>query len=262
MRHWLNSSVIIAVTLVASAAASVAVAQSGLTTERAGLGLKARTDAPAPRADLALGGNVAQLWQVTRSSDFALYGGMRDAPRLGLQAAESYGGIVYFVSGGWGSSLEAGYVQDTLDSPRRYSLGGQMHTALSDGRTLSVGLKYRVFDTDSGPRSGMPGDTPAAHGYTLAPSRVPGGAFGPSYQLQMSYQHSSTSAFGLALGREVETFTPHLDTAGAGPRQLTFTGQHWLTPSWALSYDVLSSDPANPLRFQGVGLRLGVRYRF
>lgn len=262
MGYSFKPLMVTAVTLIASAAAGVAVAQSGLSTERGGLGLKARTDASTPLADPALGGEATRVWQAARSADYALYGGMRDAPRLGLRAAESYGGIVYFLSGEWGSSLEAGVVPDTLDSPRRYSLSGHMHTALSDGRTLSVGLKYRVFDTDSGLRSGIPGDAPAAHGYTLAPSRVPGGAFGPSYQLQMSYQHSSTSAFGLALGREVETFTPHLDTAGAGPRQLTFTGQHWLTPSWALSYDVLSSDPANPLRFQGVGLRLGVRYRF
>jgi hypothetical protein len=41
-------------------------------------------------------------------------------------------------------------------------------------------------------------------------------------------------------------------------------GQHWLTPAWALSYDVLYNDPANmsTLRLQGLGLRMGVRYRF
>ena len=252
---------VIAISLAASATASVAIAQSGLTAERFGLGLKASSDASASLHDLAFGSEAAQVWQATRSSEFALIGGVRDAPRLGLRAVESYSGIVYAPPGGWGSSFEAGFAQDTLDSPRRYSLGGQMHTALSDGRTFSVGLKYRAFDADSGLRPGISGETPGAHAYTLAPLRMPGSTFGPSYQLQMSYQHSSTSAFGLALGREVETFTPYLDASGTG-RQLTFTGQHWLTPSWALSYDVLSSDPANPLRFQDFGLRLGVRYRF
>ena len=43
-------------------------------------------------------------------------------------------------------------------------------------------------------------------------------------------------------------------------RQFSFTGQHWLTPSWALSYDILSHDVASPLKLQG--LRLGVRYRW
>jgi hypothetical protein len=76
----------------------------------------------------------------------------------------------------------------------------------------------------------------------------------------MNYQHSIASSFGLALGREVETFTPFHDSASSGARQLSFTGQHWLTPSWALSYDLLSQDAASPLRLQG--LRLGMRYRF
>ena len=50
-----------------------------------------------------------------------------------------------------------------------------------------------------------------------------------------------------------------LTWTGAGLRQFSFTGQHWLTPSWALSYDVLSSDPSS---FRLQGLRLGARYRF
>jgi hypothetical protein len=256
-----KSSKVIAILVAASTAANIVHAQSGLTAERFGLGLKARSEAAVYPHDSGFGGEAAQIWQATRTSEFALIGGMRDAPRLGLRAVESYGGIVYARPGGWGSSLEAGFSRETLDAPRRYSLGGQMHTALSDGRTFSVGIKYRAFDVDSGLRPGLAAETPAAHAYTLAPLRVPGTPLGPSYQLQMSYQHSSTSAFGLALGREVETFTPYLDASGNG-RQLTFTGQHWLSPSWALSYDVLSSDPANPLRFQGLGMRLGVRYRF
>lgn len=230
-------------------------------TERSGLGLKAGTVTSAVPTDPAQGSESAQVWQSTRPSEFALIGGVRDAPRLGLRAVESYGGIAYTAPGGWRSSLEAGFARDTAESARRFSFSGQVHTALGNGRTFSVGLKYRVFDADSGLRPGAWSEGPAAHAYTLAPLHTSGAVFGPSYQLQMSYQHSSTSAFGLALGREIETFTPYLDASGAA-RQLTFMGQHWLTPSWALSYDVLSSDPANPLRFQGVGLRLGVRYRF
>ena len=93
------------------------------------------------------------------------------------------------------------------------------------------------------------------------PLRQPGAGFAPSYQLQMSYQHSAASTFGLALGREVETFTPFLDSSSSSQRQFAFTGQHWLTPSWALSYDLQPHDITSPLRLQGL-LRLGVRYRF
>jgi hypothetical protein len=239
MSSTIKCSVRLAVALAISALAGASVAQSGLMTERFGIGLKARTDSSADPIDAALGSESARVWQITRPPQITLISGVRDAPRMGLRAVESYGGVAYTARSGWGSSFEAGFAQDAPESARRYSFGGQMHTALSNGRSLSVGLKYSVFDTDSGARPVALSDGPAAHAYTLAPLHTPGAAFGPSYQVQMSYQHSSTSAFGL-----------------------TFMGQHWLTPSWALSYDVLTSDLANPLRLQGVGLRLGVRYRF
>jgi hypothetical protein len=227
----------------------------------AGLGLRSQTDiAPVP-ADLAFGSEAAHIWQTRRSFDYLLYSGARAAPDFGLRAAESYGGIVYSLPGGWGSSIEAAYVQESPLSPRRYALTGQLHASFSEGRMLSVGLKYRVRDTDSGPGYGMAGEMPTGNGYALLPSRLYGAGLAPSYQLQMSYQHSASSTFGLALGREVETFTPFLDTNGPGPRQVMLTGQHWLTPSWALSYDLQPQDAASPLRLQGL-LRLGVRYRF
>ncbi|HET9404841.1 MAG TPA: hypothetical protein VFO57_09685 [Burkholderiales bacterium] len=227
----------------------------------AGLGLRSQADMAPVSADLAFGSEAAQVWQTMRSLDYSLYGGARAAPNFGLRAAESYGGIVYSLPGGWGSSLEAAYVQGSPASPRRYALTGQLHASFSEGRTLSVGLKYRVRDADSGPGYGMAGDMPTGNGYTLLPSRLSGAGLAPSYQLQMSYQHSASSTFGLALGRDVETFTPFLDTIGPGQRQVMFTGQHWLTPSWALSYDLQPQDAASPLRLQGL-LRLGVRYRF
>jgi len=227
----------------------------------AGLGLTTQAGTAAAPADLAFGGEATQVWQMTGRSEYSLFGGMRDAPNVGLRAAESYGGIVYSLPGGWGSSLEAGYAGESAFATRRYSLTGQLHASFSEGRALSVGLKYRVLDTDSGMRYGATGEMPVTNGYTLTPSRQAGAGFAPSFQVQMSYQHSAASTFGLALGREVETFTPFLNLGASDQRQFMFTGQHWFTPSWALSYDLQPQDIASPLRLQGL-LRLGVRYRF
>lgn len=252
MRYPPQLTVLILTALVPGAATG----QAGLSLERAaGLGLKSQASVAAVPADPAFGGAATHAWQALRASDYALYGGS-EPRRLGLRAAESFGGIVYS-SGGWGSSLEAGYLHETPLAPRRYSLTGQVHTSVSEGRTLSVGLKYRAPDMEAGSRYGMPGEM-SANGYTLAGPRPYGVAYAPSYQLQMSYQYSAAGAFGLAWGREVETFTPFSELSG--PRQFAFTGQHWLTPTWALSYDLLPPDLASPLRMPG--LRLGVRYRF
>ena len=238
-------------------ASSVASAQVGLSHDHTGLGLKLQSRAA---ADWAFGGEAAHTWQALSKNDYALYRGTRDMPQSGVRASETFSGIVHSYSGGWGSSFETSYVQESLVAPRSYALSGQLHNELSDGRILSVGLKYRVYDTDNLSRFGMAGESAIGYGYTLAPYRLPGAAYAPSYQLQFSYQHSAASTFGMALGRDVETFTPHFDLPSSGPRQFSFTGQHWLTPSWALSYDLMSQDATSLLRLYG--LRLGVRYRF
>ena len=233
---------------------------AGLSIERSGLGLKPPGVSQPAAGDLAPRSELAPGMPTVEYRDVA-YGGVRDIGRLGLPTStESYIGLYSPVSDAWGASLEVGVIQGSMWTPRRYSVSGQLHTAFSADSGLSLGLKYRVYEADLGARSGSPGDIAAANGYTLAPPRIPGGAFGPSYQLQLSYQYSAATVFGLALGRELETFTPGLDLAGTSLRQLSFTGQHWLTPSWALSYDVLSNDAANPFRLQG--LRFGIRYRF
>ena len=222
-----------------------------------GLGLRGEGRVSTPLAE-ALSGGDASLWQ-PRRSDFSLFGGARDLPAFGLGPAEAYSGVAYALPRGWGSSsLEAAYAHESPFAPRRYAVAGQLRTEVgtTPGRALSAGIKYRIYDTETGARSPVESVTP--NGYSLATSREPG------YQLQFSYHHSAASSFGLALGRDVETYTSSFDPTSSAPRQLTFMGQHWLTPTWALSYDVLYNDPANmsTLRMQGLGLRLGVRYRF
>lgn len=240
--------------LAAAGVAGHCVAQ-GLSPQTSGIGLRTEGRSSAPLAE-ALSASEAALWQ--SRPDFTLFGGARDLPAFGLGPAEAYSGVAYALPRGWGSSsLEAAYAQESLFAPRRYAVSGQLRTEVgtTPGRALSAGIKYRVYDTETG--RGPLEPTPH-NGYSLATPREPG------YQLQFSYHHSETSSFGLALGRDVETYTSSFDPTSTAPRQLTFMGQHWLTPTWALSYDVLYNDPANmsTLRLQGLGLRLGVRYRF
>jgi hypothetical protein len=247
------------VLVLAALAPVIAAGQAGLSFERAaGLGLKSEpVEFPAPPLS-TFGDTGTQAWLGLRAGagDYALYGG-HDVPRLGLRPAESHAGVVYAASG-WGTSLEAAYTTLPGLAAGRYAVTGQMHTSLSEGRTLNVGLKYRLYESDPALRSGLPPEMAATSGYSLAGPR--GFAYSQGYQVQMSYHYSAAGAVGLALGRDVETFTPFADLTGSGPRQLSFTGQHWLTPSWALSYDILSHDVASPLKLQG--LRLGVRYRW
>jgi hypothetical protein len=253
MRQRIGLSVI-AVALVAAGAAGISAAQR-LSPDGLGPGLRPHPGAIVEPISTT---ESLPLLQPKQSSDFTLYGGARELPAFGLGRAETYSGVAYALPWGLGTSLEAIYTQESRFAPRRYAVAGELRTELGgSGRALSAGIKYRVYDTEALARAGIV-DQPIANGYSLAASRDPG------YQLQFSYQHSAVTSFGLALGRDVETYTSSFDPAVAAARQLTFMGQHWLTPAWALSYDLLYNDPANmsALRLQGLGLRLGVRYRF
>jgi hypothetical protein len=255
MRQRFHLSVI-SLALVAAGAASLCAAQSGLSARTTGVGLRAEGRA-SPPLDPLFSAEAPSPWQ-PKGSDFALFGGARDLPAFGLGPAEAYSGVTYALPRGWGSSsLEAAYAQESRFAPRRYAVAGEVRTELSaPGRALSAGIKYRIYDTDTAGRG--PIEPAVTNGYSLTAARD------PAYQLQFSYHHSAASSFGLALGRDVETYTSSFDPANTAPRQLTFMGQHWLTPVWALSYDVLYNDPTNmsTLRLQGLGLRMGVRYRF
>lgn len=258
MRHRFGITLTaLALTVAAALQPITCAAQALLSHERGGLGLRQPTG---PGANTESGSEARQPWLVRQPSDITLFGGARELTRGGLGAAEAYGGVVYTFSRSWGSSLEAAYAPESPLVPRHYALTGEVRTALSDRKALSVGIKYRIYDADFG----VPGDPAPVNGLGLEPSRGLGASYAAGYQLQFGYQHSAFTLFGLALGREMESYAAAFDPATPYPRQLSFTGQHWLTPSWAVSYDVLSGDLGipNPTRLQGMGLRLGVRYRF
>src|SRR5262249_49090344 len=123
----------------------------------------------------------------------AAYGGMRERTRLGLMASESYSGFGYSFSDRLAASLELAPMESTLFTPRRYSLSGQLQTAFATGNGLSLGLSYRVYDPDYAVRPGATPEMASNNGYSLVPVRTPGTGLGPSYQLQLHYQYTSTT---------------------------------------------------------------------
>lgn len=235
--------------LCAIAVTGVAAAQIGLGNDRGGLGLRPSNPDPTAAPGTVFTGRQPS------SLDYELYRGVREVPRAGSLASETFSGVTYSLSRRWESSLEAGVVPESASAPRRYSLAGQLGTALSGGQSVSVGLKFRHYDTTSGVQPYRALQSGIGGAYALTPSTLDS-----SYEVRLNYRYSGSSSFGLALGRDLETLTPGLDSAANGERQLMFTGQHWLTPSWGLTYDLLSDEPGMSMRVQG--LRLGVRYRF
>ena len=224
-----------------------AAAQIGLWSNSAGLGLRPSA-AAAPQAPVDPD-PAAQ----SSSPDFTLYRGTRESQRSGVVSSENYSGVAHPLTQRWGSSFEAGVIPESVTAPRRYSLSGEVGAVLAKDHTLSVGLKFRHYDSASAtqPYSALNG----GNGYALAPS-----SFDSSYEVRLNYRYGESSSFGFALGRDLEALTPGLASPFNGERQFMFTGQHALTPNWGLTYDLLSDEPGLSMRVQGV--RLGIRYRF
>ncbi|MCC7484539.1 MAG: hypothetical protein IT529_06075 [Burkholderiales bacterium] len=244
-----------------AALSACAHAQSGLSLERSGLGLKqpALTGNRAGAHFAAGEDGLPVAARAAMAGPRLYFGGVREMARLGYTVHELFGGIAYPMSKALAASLELAALDPTPLSPRRYSLTGELYTPFASGGGLALGLAYRFHDATLPLRAGMAIEPAALNGYTLAPGRARGLGLAPSYQLQLHYRYNPATTFGLVLGRELETFASGFDPSVTGLRQLSFTGQHWLTPSWALSYDVLSDDPGS---FRLQGLRFGVRYRF
>ncbi len=82
------------------------------------------------------------------------------------------------------------------------------------------------------------------------------------HRFQLNYHYTGRSSFGLAYseGRDFDAFGPAQGFAGIDTRNWSLGGQHWLTPSWALTYRLVNQDPSGYYRRQG--LRLGIRHDF
>ena len=101
-------------------------AQAGLSPEHWGLGLKPQFAGATVVADSVQGSESTRLWQARSKPDFSLYAGARDLTPFAMRPAETYGGIAYVFRQGWGSSLEAGYTQESPFAPRRFAVAGQV----------------------------------------------------------------------------------------------------------------------------------------
>lgn len=189
------------------------------------------------------------------------YSGTRSAPALGAPNGQVVGGMLYPLAGNWFSTIESSVDVPSARPFRAYGLVGQVHRALPGGFDMSLGLHYNV--SESGWSRSQAHD-PVALG-TRAWSLYPPGLSSSStagYELRLNYRYGERNTLGLTYGSGAESdYTRQfLGMQPGDSRQFGVTGEHWLTPDWALNYGVMASEQIGPHR--GQGLRLGIRYRF
>jgi long-subunit fatty acid transport protein len=96
----------------------------------------------------------------------------------------------------------------------------------------------------------------------LPPERADSGAQQLGYQLQLNYLYGERNTVALTYNsrRELDQYRLASDPLSSDAWQLSLTGEHWFSPSWALRYDIPTPESSGVVWRQG--LRLGVHYRF
>ena len=98
--------------------------------------------------------------------------------------------------------------------------------------------------------------------YTLYSNRAEGATLGSTHRFEVSYLYGERNTVGLSYttGRDIESVALPAGLSLSDVRDWTLSGRHWLSPNWALTYDVLSQEQGPLYRRQG--LRLGVSRSF
>lgn len=188
-----------------------------------------------------------------------LYSGTRGLPGAG--GGELVGGLLHSLSPHWFSTVETSIDTRPSASARSYGVLGQVHRSLPWGFDMSLGLRYRVQDSTGSQTATLDAMPLADRSWSLFPPGL-GSAGTAGYELRLNYRYGERNTFGLTYGTGPDfDYTRQLMGFQAGEgRQFGLTGEHWLSPDWALNYGVMAQEQVGAHR--GQGLRLGIRYRF
>ncbi|MGZ8154006.1 MAG: YaiO family outer membrane beta-barrel protein [Burkholderiales bacterium] len=214
---------------------------------------------------LVAGGAGFKLGSLDLAPALSSYGGFTfESQRLASPSIE-FRSALYQPPGQNISALADAYSNPFYEALPRYTLSQQVSRSLGGGWGLGFGVRqneYTYFTTNLLSFSAEHTWGNLRSGYTLYSSRADGSALGAAHRFQVSYAYGDRNSIGLAYttGRDIENPALTLGLPLADVRDWSLSGRHWLSPNWALTYDVLSQEHAYLNRRQG--LRLGVSRSF
>jgi YaiO family outer membrane protein len=154
-------------------------------------------------------------------------------------------------------------LHDTLP---RYTLHTHMTRRLPGGWGLGFGVRQTEYNFATTNLLALSAERSFGNfrgAYTLYSNRVEGSPNGSAHRFELSYLYGDRNTIGLAYttGRDIDNIAPSPGLAISDVRDWTLSGRHWLSPNWALTYDVLSQEQG-PLLLRRQGLRFGVSRSF
>jgi YaiO family outer membrane protein len=164
------------------------------------------------------------------------------------------------------SALGAGNPTASYDALPKYILYRNVNQSFGGGWGLGFGVRQTEYNLATNNLYSVSAERYLGNfrgAYTLYSSRTEGADLGSARRFQVNYFYGDRNTVGLAYttGRDIENLgmSPGLPLNDA--RDVTLSGRHWLTPNWALTYDLLSHEQGGSL-YKRQGLRLGVSRSF
>lgn len=194
-----------------------------------------------------------------------LYGWVREVERFDLRDSELAAGYYHPFDPSWTALVEASYSPDHNVLAEASALG-QLSWAGGGGWVLSGGARFSRY-TENGTRLLTAGVeryfAVYRAAYTLYNGKPEGAGSASSHRLAFDhYYFGERSRVGVAVtwGREVENVGPPSGIITSDVRALNLVGRHWLTSSWALSWELGTHEQGD--LYRRTGGKLGLRHRF
>ncbi len=167
-------------------------------------------------------------------------------------------------NGAFAAALSEPSAASLIDPIPRSTLSARVTQALPGGWGLGFGVRQTEYNFASGNLVSFSAERAFGSfrgAYTLYSNRAEGAGLGSAHRFEVNYLYGERNSVGLSYttGRDIENVAPPGTLALAEVRDWTLSGRHWLSPNWALTYDVLSQEQ---LLYRRQGLRLGVSRSF
>jgi len=155
-------------------------------------------------------------------------------------------------------------VASLIDTMPRYTLSTRVTRTLPGGWGLGFGVRQTEYNFASANLLSFSAERAFGSfrgAYTLYSNPAEGTGLGAAHRFEVSYLYGERNSVGLAYttGRDLDRVAIPATLSLSDVRDWTLSGRHWLSPNWALTYDVLSQEQ---VLFRRQGLRLGVSRSF
>ncbi len=146
----------------------------------------------------------------------------------------------------------------------RYAVGGQAVKSFASGWDIGLGLRQKNYGSTNISVMALGAQRqwgPIRGAYTLYSGYGDTSAPVPSQRIQLMYDYGNRSTIGLSYtaGKELEPGFAPLALTPIDVRDLSLSGNHWLAPQWAFTYNLSNYETSS---YRRQGLRLGIRHTF